>query len=93
MLSLDDKIQIPKNVSSTVVEQGAVLLNLSTGKYFALRDVGLRFWELLKGGEQLRDAHQALLAEYDVASEQLEQDLVELLNQLYENGLVELISS
>lgn len=91
MLTLDSRLQIPDTVIFTTVEQDAILLNTSTNQYFALEEVGMRFWELLSAGQGLREAHQTLLAEYDVTPEALERDLLDLLAQLKENGLVELV--
>jgi hypothetical protein len=45
---------------------------------------------LLTEGKTLRQLHQTLLDEFEVTPSQLEQDLLELLKQLHENGLVEI---
>ncbi len=90
MLSLDATFSIPVHVMFTTVEQDAVLLNTLSNKYYSLNEVGARFWSLLAGGKTLREAHRVLLEEFEVESPQLEQDLLELLEQLRENGLVEI---
>ena len=90
MLTLDSVVNIPASVLSTTVDQDVVLLNTLTNKYFSLDEVGARFWSLLSDGKTLRDAHQALLKEYEVESFQLEQDLLELLSELRGSGLVEI---
>ena len=90
MLTLDASLHIPESISFSIVGQDAFLLNTKTNKYFALEEVGTRLWELLKDGNQLRESYQTLLDEYEVASDQLEQDVLELVNSLLENGLVEL---
>lgn len=76
----------------TTVDETAVLLNTKTNQYFSMDDVGARFWELLKAGHSLREIHQTLLTEYEVASVTLEHDLLELLSHLKESGLVEVIA-
>lgn len=90
MLNLDARVRVPKEVSSTTVEHGAILMNLNTGHYYALRDIGMRFWELIKDGGPLREAYRVLLDEYEVEPAQLEHDLLELLAELLKNGLVEI---
>ena len=90
MLTLSSTLCIPANVSFSVVGEDAFLLNTKTNKYFALEKVGTRLWELLKEGKSLKDVHQVILGEYEVESVQLEQDLLELLNHMLENGLVEI---
>ena len=89
MLSLDSDLHLPEHVVFTFVEQDAILLNTRTNKYFALDDVGRRFWELLKEGKSLREGYQALLEEYEVEPARLEADLLELVGQLVEHGLVD----
>ena len=93
MLTLDATLNIPAHVLSTTVDQDAVLLNTQTNKYYALDDVGARFWALLTENNLLRDAYKMLLDEYEVSPSQLEQDLLELLTDLLENNLLEIIES
>ena len=91
MLTLDSKLHIPAHVLFTTVEQDAILLHTGTNQYFALEEAGTRLWELLSRGMELREAHQALLAEYEVTPSELEQDLLDLLGRLVENELVEVV--
>lgn len=65
-----------------------VILDLTSSSYFGLDGVGVRFWQLLQTDTSLEHACQQLLKEYDVSREQLEQDLLALVNQLAEAGLV-----
>ena len=89
MLTLDAVLRITAHVLYTRVEQDAILLNTLTNKYYSLNEVGARFWGLLTEGETLRRAHQVLLKEFEIESPQLEQDLLGLVQQLHEDGLVE----
>ena len=91
MLTLDTTVKIPESVLSTLLEQDAVLLDIRSNQYFALDEVGRRLWGLLSEGKHLRDIYQTLLDEYEVDAKQLEQDILELLNNLMENGLVEIV--
>ena len=90
MLDLDSHLQIPSYVVSSKVAESAVLLNTQTKKYFALDDVGMRFWDELKSGRSFRDVYETLLGEYDVAPNQLKNDLEELVQNLIDTGLVEI---
>jgi hypothetical protein len=90
MLTLDVHLQISDCVSFTFTDEEAILLNTRTSKYFSLEDVGARFWSLLKEGKQLRKSYQVLLKEYEVDPARLEQDLLDLVDHLVENGLVEI---
>ncbi len=90
MVTLDSILHIPVHVLYTTVEQDAVLLNTLTNKYYSLNEVGARFWNLLVAGKTLREAHRALFEEFEVAPSRLEQDLLELVKHLQENGLIEI---
>jgi len=93
MLTLDSVLRIPAHVMFAVVEGDAVLLDTQTNKYYALDEAGARFWGLLDEGKSLREGCQVLLDEYEVETEQLEQDILELLDRLVSNGLVEVLES
>lgn len=65
-----------------------VILDLKSASYFGLDEVGVRLWQLLQADASLQAACDVLLTEYDVEAQQLEQDLLKLLAQLTEVGLV-----
>ncbi len=91
MLTLASKINIPDYIHVTTVDKDTVLLNTRTNKYFALKDVGARIWSLLKEYKHLTEIHAVLLREYDVEEKQMEIDLLELIEQFWKGGLVEVI--
>ena len=93
MITLDTKISIPKDVLFQEVHDEMVLLNLSSGKYFNLDDVGTRIWMLMTKHGQLKAVHQAMLEEYAVEPQQLEQDILELTDQLVANELLQISNS
>ena len=93
MMTLDDALHIPGNVSFTFVDEDAVLLNLQTNQYYLLDEVGARLWGLLQEEKTLRESYHTLLEEYEVDPTQLEQDVLELLEKLKEQGLVEIVQA
>jgi len=86
MLTLDYTLHIPTHVSFTLVDEDAVLLNIQTNQYFLLDEVGARLWGLLR----VRESYQAVLEEFEVEPETLEQEVLELLEKLKEQGFVEI---
>jgi hypothetical protein len=66
----------------------AVLLDLASEYYFGLNAVGKRAWQLLSADPSVKSAFNALQSEYDVDAAQLEGDLLALLQQLADAGLV-----
>ena len=73
---------------SRLVGDETVLLNLESGLYFGLDNVGKRIWELVSGGSSLAETVGAVVAEYDVAMEQAEADVLEFAGILIERGLL-----
>lgn len=67
----------------------AVLLNLASERYFGLDPVGTRIWNLLGEDGRLQSAFDALCREYDAEPARLQADLLDLVAQLAEAGLVE----
>jgi len=81
-------VSVPAEVISTQVEGEAVLLNLLTGQYYSLDEVGTRIWVLLAQHGQVEPVVQALMEEYDVAEDELRRDLLELADKLAAQGLL-----
>lgn len=77
-------------VAWRMVDDDGVLLNLTTGYYYTLNEVGRFFWESLDGRKKLSEIHGDLLERYDVDGGEARRDLLELVEDLRKEGLVEL---
>jgi hypothetical protein len=66
----------------------AVILNLESGVYFGLNNLGARVWSLVQEPTTVEKLQEVLLEEYDVEPERCERDLLALLQKLVEAGLV-----
>lgn len=82
------RVSVPEDVLIRELDGESVILNLKSERYFGLDEVGTRMWEVLSTSETIADAYQTLLSEYDVVPEQLQIDLDNLLEQLIQNGLI-----
>jgi superfamily II helicase len=91
-LTLESRIKIDDEVLSQELQEEAILLNLKTGVYFGLDEVGRRIWQLLKEHEDLSKVMEALLVEYDVSEERCREDLLDLVRKMEEQGLVKVTS-
>jgi hypothetical protein len=80
-------------VVSRVLDGEAVLLDLASGKYLGLNAVATRAWELLGAGKPLREMRSALLDEFEVTRDVLDQDLTELLETMHARGLIVLLGA
>lgn len=87
-ISLRDKVSVSPDVVFRQMEGEMVLLDLATATYFGLDIVGARLWELLHDDNSLERAFTVMRDEYDVAPPVLERDLLRLLEQLRQRGLV-----
>jgi Coenzyme PQQ synthesis protein D (PqqD) len=91
-MTLTPKLRV-RAAPDTLVEElagEAVLLNLASERYFGLDEVGTRMWQALTTADNVQAAHATLLSEYDVAPDVLRRDLLDLVQQLVEHGLVSL---
>jgi hypothetical protein len=82
------KVTIPDTVLSTELQDEGVLLNLETGEYFGLDDVGMDMWKALSASGSLDAVRATLLARYNVAEDVLTRDLHEFIEKLAERKLV-----
>jgi hypothetical protein len=89
-LSPHTRVRATPDTRMQELEGESVLLNLASERYFGLDEVGTRMWQALTTADSVEAAHAALLAEYDVDAERLRSDLLDLIGQLVEHGLVAL---
>jgi hypothetical protein len=87
-LTLASRVRVSPDVLLQEAAGEAVLLDTASEHYFGLNQIGTRIWRLLDGGADLRATYDILLAEYDVPAERLEQDVIALVGQLADAGLV-----
>ena len=90
-ISLESVMTISEDAVSRELDGEAVILELGSGTYFGLNDVGTRVWALIGERRSLRQVFDALTQEYDVSPETLERDLVELVEKLRAKGLVNVV--
>ncbi len=86
-----DQIVLRTNpdVQSTNMDGETVLLDLSTGRYYTLNRVGSVIWEHCTGHYTISDIQAVLCDRFDVASERALDDLVTLVDQLTQEGLLQ----
>ena len=66
----------------------AVMMDIMTGKYYNLGQVGGRIWELLEEPMTLSTLVEKLTAEYDVSADQCRADIIPFLQKLLDSGLL-----
>ncbi len=71
------------------VDDELVILDVSSGRYFGLNDVGAFIWEQLEHDCSSDDLVDAVVAEYSIDPRQASTDANKLIEQLVDRGLVE----
>lgn len=82
------RFSIPENVLFQQLDDEAVILALDSGEYYGLDEVGTRCWRLLAEHGRLERVTAELRQVYDAPRERLERDLLRLVVELEERGLV-----
>lgn len=77
-----------EGIVARTMEGQAVLLDLSTEEYYSLNEVGSRIWELADGEHTVAAMVDTIVAEYEAEREQVSADVLDLLDELSEEGLV-----
>ena len=88
LLSLTARVAPRDGVLFQQLQDEAVLLNLDSGQYFGLDPIGTRIWNLLAEGKALPEVTSMIVTEYEVDAVRCEADLLKLLGDLEEQGLV-----
>jgi hypothetical protein len=91
-MTLKDTLRIPDSVAARKIGDETILLNLETGTYYGLDNVGSRFLELLERNGEIAVAYRTLLKEVDVNPEILEADILRLSEEMRSKGLMEVVS-
>lgn len=87
-MRLTDTVVISPQAMARQVGDETVILDLASGNYLGLDPVGTRIWQLIGEGKPLADVLEAILAEYEVAREQAQSDLLKLMEDLKAHGLI-----
>lgn len=76
----------------TVADLGeeSVVLDVSSGKYFGLNEIGVRILELTRQPVQVGSLLETLGQEYDATADQIERDVLAFLEQLVGSRLLKI---
>ncbi|HUS14175.1 MAG TPA: PqqD family protein [Chloroflexia bacterium] len=85
----DTTIAAAADQASVDLDDEAAILNLKTGIYFGLNEVGAWIWRLIEEPKMVAAIRAAVLAEFDVEPETCQRDLQSLLRDLEQNQLID----
>ena len=86
---LSSVVTAAKDQVSTDLGGEVVILSLESGQYYGLNDVGSRIWELTQEPRSVAAIRDTILGEYEIDAEPCERDLLALLNDLSNAGLIQ----
>ena len=87
-ISFSDRVTVPDDVLISRLQEESVILNLDSERYYGLDDVGTRFLSVLTTSDSIETAYDRLRHEYDVEPEVLRNDLLKLVENLIDQGLL-----
>lgn len=90
---IDSDTLVRRNEGQMSADLGGemAILNLKTGTYFGLNEVGARIWNFLSEDRTVREIRELIMQEYAVDSSRCEQDIAKLLSELAQHELVALV--
>jgi len=84
---------LTEEVAAKVIDGEAILINLATGVYYSMDKAGALIWEMISEKHSLQQIVAALVARYQVSSDQAVADLQRLGEELLQEKLVKLVEN
>jgi len=87
-IQFSDRVTVPDDILISRLQEESVILNLDSERYYGLDDVGTHFLSVLTTSDSIETAYDRLRHEYDVEPEVLRNDLLTLVENLIDQGLL-----
>lgn len=88
-IDADSIVSVSSEQISAEVSGAAVLLHVANGMYYSLNEVGTYVWNLIeKQSRAVPELVDAVMSEYAVDRARCEADVIKLLEELEERGLI-----
>ena len=88
-ISPESIVVVSKDQISCDLAGEAAILELKSGTYFGLDEIGATVWNLIAQPRRVVEVRDALVERYDVEAERCGAELIELLGELHERGLIQ----
>jgi len=83
------KVRISPRVYARAFGEEMVLLDFGLGEYFGLDPIGAEVWKRLEAGDVLLQIADALVERYEVSRDAALRDVLVLVGEMHEHGLVD----
>jgi len=88
MIELDTAPQRSRRALAQELNGELVLVQVDTGMYYTLNEVGSRVWDLCDGSLTVAQVVAKMCEEFDAPAAEVEADVVELVGQLADENLL-----
>jgi len=88
-LSPDSLVRVSSNQVYSQLGNEVAILELDRGVYYGLNDTGSFLWNLMQKPVRVNEMSAALVEEFEIDAETAEQDLLRVLADLRDAGLIE----
>jgi hypothetical protein len=92
-LSIDSSVVVSPDQVSTILDDEAVVLGLTTSQYYGLGGVGRELWAMLATPTSVRALCEAIQSTHDVDPETCRSDVLSFLGSLAAEGLIEVVGA
>ncbi len=91
-MKIDSKslIQRCSSIVSSEIDGETVMMDNSFEKYFGMKAIGPRIWQLLENETNLQRLCEELVKEFDVSPEQCMEDIIPFLQALSEQDMIQI---
>jgi hypothetical protein len=88
--AIDDATMLarPANLVASEIDGEMVILNIESGHFFQLNQIGSRIWEALEVPSTMGELCRAMHDRFEVDEQTCRRDVVEFVGLLSQNGLV-----
>lgn len=80
-----------EEIPSTYIGEEIAFMNAEKSKYYGLDSVGTSIWKAIEEAKTVDGIVEDLLMEYDVERKTCVENVLEFLQELYEEGLVRIV--
>jgi len=88
--SIDAIAVVSSELVSANLDGEVVILGFKSGSYYSLDQVGTFVWDLIQTPHKVSAIRDSILNEYNIDLQRCEDDLLDLLNDLADHGLIEI---
>jgi hypothetical protein len=91
-ICLESRVSAVKDQVSCNLGEEAVILSMKNGVYYSLNPLGVRIWHLIVKPIVVTEIRDTIVREYEVEPGRCEDELLALLQDLENEGLIEVES-